>query len=58
MGAEQSDANGNNQLNPFCCNSNLCNNDNNIENKNNDLGGANYRKNNYRKSNHASNQSQ
>ena len=33
MGAEQSDQNGKGQLAGFCCNSNLCNNDSNIENK-------------------------
>lgn len=53
MGAEQSQ-NDSNNLAGFCCNTNLCNNDTNIENKGN-LDQAGYRKNNFRKAGHTSN---
>jgi hypothetical protein len=56
MGAEQSDQKG--QLAGFCCNTNLCNNDSNIENKTGmDSGSNQYRKNNFRKAGHNSNAS-
>lgn len=57
MGGQQSDLN-NDKLSPFCCNSNLCNNDNNIENKTvTDSNHGNLRKNNFRSSNQGSSQS-
>lgn len=58
MGAQQSGDQQNNGLGGFCCNTNLCNNDSNIDNKNGmaDMQQIN-RKNQFRKSNHNSNSS-
>ena len=44
MGNEQSQGANKDGLNAFCCNSNLCNNDSNIDNRMNEIG----RKNAYR----------